>query len=100
MTPIQPFQLPLVPPSVAHAPSAAPPAGQTPFKEILLAGLGQVNSLQQEADAAVQQLAAGGDVDPTEVLTTLQKAELSFQLMLQIRNQLVQAYQEVSNIRI
>jgi flagellar hook-basal body complex protein FliE len=34
------------------------------------------------------------------VLTTLQKADMSFKLMLQIRNKLVQAYQEVSNIRI
>jgi flagellar hook-basal body complex protein FliE len=34
------------------------------------------------------------------VLTALQKADMSFKLMLQIRNKLVQAYQEVNNIRI
>jgi len=42
----------------------------------------------------------GGDVNPAEVLTTLQKADISFRMMLQIRNKLVQAYQEVNNIRI
>jgi flagellar hook-basal body complex protein FliE len=42
----------------------------------------------------------GGDVNAAEVLTTLQKADMSFKLMMQIRNKLVQAYQEVNNIRI
>ena len=101
MTPIQSIQAPLVPPSLNLAPPTAP-AGteQTPFKNILLEGLDQVNSMQQQADAAVEQLVTGGDVNPAEVLTTLQKADMSFKLMLQIRNKLVQAYQEVNNIRI
>lgn len=75
------------------------PAGE-PFKNILLEALDQVNSMQHQADQAVQQLVTGEDVNPAEVLTTLQKADISFQLMLQIRNKLVQAYQEVNNIRI
>lgn len=70
------------------------------FKNVLLESLNQVNGMQQEADMAVQQLVTGGDVNPAEVLTTLQKADMSFRLMMQIRNKLVQAYQEVSNIRI
>jgi flagellar hook-basal body complex protein FliE len=56
--------------------------------------------MQHQADQAVQQLVTGEDVNPAEVLTSLQKADISFQLMLQIRNKLVQAYQEVNNIRI
>jgi flagellar hook-basal body complex protein FliE len=71
-----------------------------PFKNILLEALDQVNSMQHQADQAVHQLVTGEDVNPAEVLTTLQKADISFQLMLQIRNKLVQAYQEVNNIRI
>ena len=106
MTPIQSLHSPLVPPSVNLSPPAALSnggaleAGQAPFKNILLEALDQVNSMQQQADAAVEQLVTGGDVNPAEVLTTLQKADMSFKLMLQIRNKLVQAYQEVSNIRI
>ena len=42
----------------------------------------------------------GGDVNPAEVLTTVQKADMSFRMMLQIRNKLVAAFQEVNNIRI
>ncbi len=101
MTPIQGLQSPLVPPSLnLQGPASAVPAGQAPFKNVLLEALDQVNSMQQQADAAVEQLVTGGDVNPAEVLTTLQKADMSFKLMLQIRNKLVQAYQEVNNIRI
>ena len=73
---------------------------QQPFKNMLLEALDQVNNVQQEADQAVQQLVTGGDVNPAEVLTSLQKADMSFRLMLQIRNKLVSAWQEVNNIRI
>ena len=73
---------------------------QQPFKNMLLEALDQVNNMQQEADQAVQQLVTGGDVNPAEVLTQLQKADMSFRLMLQIRNKLVSAWQEVNNIRI
>lgn len=74
--------------------------GGQPFKNILLEALNQVNTMQTQANEAVQQLVTGGEVNPAEVLTTLQKADISFRMMLQIRNKLVQAYQEVNNIRI
>jgi flagellar hook-basal body complex protein FliE len=94
--------LPLPPPA-APALGVQPGVGQAggqPFKNILLEALNQVNTMQSEANEAVQQLVTGGDVNPAEVLTTLQKADISFRMMLQIRNKLVQAYQEVNNIRI
>jgi flagellar hook-basal body complex protein FliE len=84
------------------APTELGQAGETqqPFKNMLLEALDQVNNMQSEADQAVQQLVTGGDVNPAEVLTSLQKADMSFRLMLQIRNKLVSAWQEVNNIRI
>ena len=104
MTPISSLPLPQSPAGLSlpatGSPGSMPVAGQEPFKNILLEALDQVNSMQQQADAAVEQLVTGGDVNPAEVLTTLQKADMSFKLMLQIRNKLVQAYQEVNNIRI
>jgi flagellar hook-basal body complex protein FliE len=102
MTPIHGLpSSPLVSPGLnLQGPAAPVPEGQAPFKNVLLEALDQVNSMQQQADAAVEQLVTGGDVNPAEVLTTLQKADMSFKLMLQIRNKLVQAYQEVNNIRI
>ena len=100
MTPISGIPLPLpVSPSLPAQPLGHA-AGAQPFKNVLLEALGQVNTMQTQANEAVQQLVTGGDVNPAEVLTTLQKADMSFRMMLQIRNKLVQAYQEINNIRI
>jgi len=100
MTPITGVTLtPPVAPSLATQATEGTSGGQ-PFKNILLEALNQVNDMQGQANEAVQQLVTGGDVNPAEVLTTLQKADMSFKLMLQIRNKLVQAYQEINNIRI
>ncbi len=70
------------------------------FKDLLLDSLNHVNGMQQQADRAVEQLMTGGDVNPAEVLTAVQKADMSFRMMMQIRNKLVQAYQEMKDIRI
>jgi flagellar hook-basal body complex protein FliE len=94
--PIPPPATPLAAPQQA----AGAGGGGGQFKNILLEAIGQVNSMQTQANEAVQQLVTGGDVNPAEVLTTLQKADISFRMMLQIRNKLVSAYQEVNNIRI
>jgi flagellar hook-basal body complex protein FliE len=88
--------VPIVPPTVSITPAAG--GGRCAVLNILLEALDQVNSMQHQADQAVQQLVTGGDANPAEVLTSLQKADMSFKLMLQIRNKLVQAYQEVNNI--
>ena len=74
--------------------------GSGSFKDILLNSIQDVNSMQQAADRAVEQLATGGDVNPAEVLTAVQKADIAFRMMMQIRNKIVQAYQEVQNIRV
>src|SRR5262245_39194552 len=100
MTPITSLPLtPPAPPPLLPGQAAASASGQS-FRNVLLEALDQVNTLQGQANEAVEQLVTGGDVNPAEVLTWLQKADLSFKLMLQIRNKLVQAYQEINNIRI
>lgn len=88
---------PLAMPSLAQ-PEAA--RGSASFKDFLLNSIEEVNAMQQAADRAVEQLAVGGEVNPAEVLTAVQKADIAFRMMMQIRNKIVQAYQEVQNIRI
>lgn len=70
------------------------------FKDFLIDSIGQVNEMQINADSAVESLATGGDVNPSEVMTAVQKADLTFRLMMQIRNKMMQAYQEIKDIRI
>ena len=56
--------------------------------------------MQQDANQAVEAFATGGDVNPAEVLTAVQKADMAFRMMMQVRNKLVQAYQDVQDIRV
>ena len=72
----------------------------TTFKDLVLGGVGEVNMLQQSADRAVEKLMVGGEIGMAEVLTAVQKADIAFKMMMQIRNKLVQAYQEIQNMRV
>jgi len=70
------------------------------FKNMLMDSIRDVNSMQQEADRAVEDLMTGGPANPAEVLTAVQKADLAFRMVMQVRNKLVQAYQEIKEIRV
>lgn len=70
------------------------------FKNFLLESIGHVNNMQQDADKAVEQLVTGGEANMAEVLTMVQKADMSFRMMMQVRNKLMQAYQEIKDIRV
>ena len=100
MNPIQGVSIapPAIPGAVTSA--SAPDAAAKPFKNFLLEAIHHVNDMQQNADHAVEALVTGGEADMAEVLTAVQKADLSFRMMMQIRNKLVQAYQEIKEIRI
>lgn len=86
-----------LPPTTTSAGSAADGAS---FKEFLLNSLDEVNSMQVDANKAVEAMATGQDISPGEVLTAVQKADLAFRMMMQIRNKLVSAYQDVQQIRV
>ncbi len=47
-----------------------------------------------------ENLFTGGDANPAEVLTAVQKADMAFRMMMQIRNKLTAAYDEIKNVRI
>jgi flagellar hook-basal body complex protein FliE len=86
-------------PSPAGASQRASEAGSS-FKDLLLKSINDVNSAQQQADSAVESLMTGGDVDPAAVLTAVEKADLAFRLMMQMRNKVMTTYQEIKDIRI
>jgi flagellar hook-basal body complex protein FliE len=75
-------------------------SGEASFKNLLLDSIKQVNTMQQDADHAVENLFTGGDADPAEVLTAVQKADIAFRMMMQIRNKLTSAFQEIKGIQI
>lgn len=81
-----------------QAPSAAEGAD---FGSLLKSSLDQVNGTQQEAGQLAKAFELGSsDASLQEVMVSLQKANLSFQTMVQVRNKLVSAYQEVMNMQV
>ena len=70
------------------------------FKNFLLESIHEVNSMQQDADKAVENMMSGGEANPAEVLTAVQKADIAFRMMIQVRNKMVAAYDEVKSIRV
>lgn len=70
------------------------------FSQILKNTLEQVNQAQQTAQKMTQDFAAGENVNLQDVMINLQKANLSFQEMVQVRNKLVSAYHDIMNIQV
>ena len=66
-----------------------------PFSDLLTDAVGQVNQLQEQADAAVTGLMSGTGVDVHQAMIATQKASMAFELSLAVRNKAVQAYQQV-----
>lgn len=84
----------------AQAPAEAVPEGAD-FASVLKASLDQVNQMQLESQAKQQAFEAGDpNANLQDVMVSLQKASLSFQTMVQVRNKLVSAYQEVMNMQV
>jgi flagellar hook-basal body complex protein FliE len=67
---------------------------------MLLESIAEVNEMQQDADRAVEAMSVGEDVNPAQVLTAVQKADLAFRMMMQVRNKMIDAYAEIRDIRI
>lgn len=88
--------LPLAQPGTASAPAAE--AGQGSFLNTLENVMGQVQDLQSQAQRHVDGLLNGNGDDVHSAMVAVEKADLSFQLMMQVRNKIVQAYQEVSRM--
>ena len=70
------------------------------FQSFLLESLDKVDELSKEADAAVQRLATGETQNVAEVFTTVQKAGIAFDLLMEIRNKLLDAYQEIRQMSV
>jgi len=70
------------------------------FKSILFDSLDEVNRLQSEADAGVQRLVTGETDNVAEVLAAVNKAGVAFDLLMEIRNKLTEAYQEIQRMQV
>ena len=70
------------------------------FQDLLMENLKQVNKLQQDATTAIEDLQTGKRDDLETVLAATAKADNAFRMMLQVRNKLLEAYDEIKQIRV
>ena len=69
--------------------------GTASFGQMLKGSLERVSQLQKEADASVTDLATGKQTDIHQTMIAVEKADVSFELLMQIRNKLISAYESI-----
>ena len=80
-------------------PAESAVAGGADFSQALKNAIDQVNQAQQQAQQIAEDFAVGkNNVNLQDVMIDLQKANLSFQQMVQVRNKLVTAYNDIMNM--
>ena len=101
----EPMQIPLLRPALETARNPALERGSeapggADFRSVLLDSLNEVNRLQTEADAGVQRLITGETDNVAEVFAAVNKAGIAFDLLMEIRNKLTDAYREIQQMRV
>ena len=90
---------PIADPTSVPIPAADRQSGGE-FQGVLKDAIASINDIQQGANQAVQALATGQSQNIHQAMIALQEADISFQLMMQIRNKLVTAYEEIQRMQI
>jgi flagellar hook-basal body complex protein FliE len=70
------------------------------FSQILGEAISNLNQKDAAANDAIARLAAGEDVELHQVMMAVQEADISMQLALQVRNKIVDAYQEIMRMQV
>lgn len=76
-----------------------PSDGEGGFSGVLTNALHQVNELGGNSDQQVGSLLKGGNTDMSTVMIAVEKADVAFQLMMQVRNKIVSAYQDIEKMQ-
>ena len=91
---------PVVDPRTPRAARTAGSAEGSSFKNILADAVGEVQRLQNDADTAIKKLVSGEVKDITDAMVAIEKADVSFQTMMAVRNKIVAAYEEVIRMQV
>jgi flagellar hook-basal body complex protein FliE len=73
-------------------------AGGAGFDEILSDAVGKISQVQKDTETAVRELTTGGDI--TSAVIAMEKADMTFQTMVEVRNRLINAYEEIMRMSI
>lgn len=94
--PLSPLRPPGAPGTTRPAADGAGPG----FKDMLLDKLNEVSKLQTEAGDKVQDLITGETKNYAEVFSAVRKADVAFSLLMEIRNKLMDAYEQIQQMRV
>ncbi len=81
-------------------PSSKPGGNGPDFKAVLMGNLKEVNALQQDATQAAEDLISGKRDDIEGVIAATDKADTAFKMLQAMRNQVMQAYDEIKQMRV
>ena len=76
-----------------------PSSGQSDFFQTLEGAMDKVQEMQSGADQQVASVLQGNGQDLHSAMVAVEKADLTFQMMMQVRNKIVQAYQTISQMQ-
>ncbi len=85
-------------PSSPIAPNA--PAGEVSFQDTLNHAIGQVNQIQKTSDSKARDLATGKTNDVADVMISAEKADIALRLLVQMRNKVIEAYQDIMRMQV
>jgi flagellar hook-basal body complex protein FliE len=81
------------------APTSAGDAGKN-FSDILTKSVAQVNEQQVQSNTAISELVAGRSKNIHETMLTIERADTSLKLMMQVRNKILDAYREIMRMQV
>lgn len=100
------FAVGIIPPASGPAGAApastleGPAAAGTDFGQLFTRGIGGINQQLLASQTDLQQLATGDVQNLHQIMIRLEESRMSFQLMLQVRNRLLEAYQDVLKMQV
>jgi len=86
--------------NIEGAPSVDEASGAKSFGDFLQDSIGKVKGLQQEANIAMEKLASGESQNLHETLLAVEKADIAFRTMNQVRTKVIDAYREIMKMQI
>jgi len=72
---------------------------KTDFSQMLKNTIEEINTLQVKADKAIEALATGESKNIHQTMIAIEKADISFKMMMQVRNKLLEAYKEIMHMQ-
>jgi flagellar hook-basal body complex protein FliE len=89
----------ILPAEIESAAAEFPATSGGGFADTLRGAMDEMGELSSQAESKVAGVLTGTGTDVHSALIAVEKADLSFQLMMQVRNKIVSAYQEIARMQ-